>query len=208
MATQNQFRKSQVLSGVLLAFLAWPFMASAQLQKCTDPVTGKITFSDRGCSSGEEMTSIRVAPANSSDSSQYRNHQPVYSQPEISQQQSGPRVTVVGDSGRQDSERKRLCREASTPHKGAPGLTASQLAVAAKLCTGVDAPMPESVTTQPRSMPAPASLPAAPAQLTHCDATGCWDTNGARYNRGAGATHIPATGGPACQLVGGQMICP
>lgn len=96
MAIQKHFRNPLLATSALLVSLAWALPASAQVQKCVDPVTGKITFSDRGCSSGEEMTSIRVAPANSS---QYRNHQPVYSQPEISQQQSGPRVTVVGDSG-------------------------------------------------------------------------------------------------------------
>lgn len=205
MATQNRFRKSQVLSSVLLAFLAWPFMASAQVQKCIDPATGKITFSDRGCSSGEEMTSIRVAPANSIDGSQYRQQQADPSYPDAYQSQpeeepSRVRVTVVGANNDAERKRKKLCKEASTPHKGAHGLTAAQRAHAAQLCAGISLPDPA-----PHAVPAPSP---APAVIVSCDGAGCWDSNGQRYNRGAGATHFPANGGPACQLVGGQMICP
>ena len=202
MATQNQFRKSQVLSGVLLALLAWPFTASAQVQKCTDPATGKITFSDRGCSSGEEMTSIRVAPANSIDGSQYRQQQADPSYPDAyrfqpEEEPSRVRVSGVGSSSDADRQREKLCKEASTPHKGAHGLTAAQRAHAAQLCAGINLPAPM-----------PHAAPAAPAGITSCDAGGCWDTNGMRYNKGAGTTHFPANGGPACQLIDGQMICP
>ena len=209
MAIQNQFRKPLVLSGVLLAFLAWPFMASAQLQKCTDPVTGKITFSDRGCSSGEEMTSIRVAPANSIDGSQYRQQQADSSYPDANQFQqeapSGIRVGGVGSSSDADRQRQKLCKEASTPHKGAHGLTAAQRAHAAQLCAGISLPAPAS-----RSAPAPPPIAESkpPAVITNCDSAGCWDSNGMRYTKGAGTTHFPANGGPACQLIGGQMICP
>lgn len=210
MAIQNQFRKPLVLSGVLLAFLAWPFMASAQLQKCTDPVTGKTTFSDRGCSSGEEMTSIRVAPANSIDGSQYRQQQADSSYPDANQFQqeapSGIRVGGVGSSSDADRQRQKLCKEASTPHKGAHGLTVAQRAHAAQLCAGISLTAPT-----PHTAPAPAAAPApapAPAGITSCDTGGCWDTNGMRYNKGAGTTHFPANGGHACQLIGGQMICP
>lgn len=193
---------------LLLAALAVliPCSASAQVFKCVDE-NGKTTFSSLGCAAGHTGSAITVAPANSSDSSQYRNQAPAYAQPETGQQQSGPSVTVVGDSGRQDSERNRLCREASTPHKGSHGLTAAQLSAAASLCAGVDAPMPEPAAREPYAPPA-APAPVAPPQITNCDTAGCWDTNGTRYNRGAGTTHIPSTGGPACQLINGQMLCP
>lgn len=193
---------------LLLAALAvlLPCSASAQVFKCVD-ASGKITFSDQGCATGHTGSAISIKPANSSDSSQYRSQQPTYSQPERGQQQTGTRVTIVGDSGREESERNRLCREASTPHKGAHGLTASQRVHAAKICHGIDLPMPE-----PHAAPAPPTAapaaPVAPAPIVNCDAGGCWDTNGGRYNRGAGDTHFPSTGGPACQLINGQMICP
>lgn len=44
-----------------------------------------------------------------------------------------------------------------------------------------------------------------PIQTSH---SGCWDTNGLRYNKGAGTNHFPANGGHACQLINGNMICP
>jgi hypothetical protein len=48
----------------------------------------------------------------------------------------------------------------------------------------------------------------APSIITNCDAGGCWDNLGGRYNKGAGNTYFPASGGPACQMIGGQMRCP
>ena len=42
--------------------------------------------------------------------------------------------------------------------------------------------------------------------ITNCDGAGCWGSDGTRYNRGAGDTYFPSTGG-VCQSVGGQMQC-
>ncbi len=185
--------------------LLLPCAASAQVFKCVDE-SGKVAFSDQGCSAGHTSSTISVTPANSLDSSQYRNQPPAYLQPEAAPKQNGTRVTVVGDSGRQESAQRKLCREASTPHKGSHGLTAAQRVHAAKICHGIDLPMPE---TRAYAAPgAPVQGPAAPAQITNCDNAGCWDTNGVRYNRGAGATHFPATGGPACQFINDKMFCP
>lgn len=46
-----------------------------------------------------------------------------------------------------------------------------------------------------------------PSMITNCDAGGCWDNLGGRYNRGAGDTYFGPSGS-ACQMVGTQMICP
>ncbi len=80
--------------------------------------------------------------------------------------------------------------------------------------TGVASPQPSEpgsprnpaspAGSSPSSMPAP---PSQPSMITSCDAGGCWDNLGNRYNRGAGGTHFPATGG-SCQLIGGMMRCP
>ena len=45
-----------------------------------------------------------------------------------------------------------------------------------------------------------------PSSITNCDSAGCWGSDGTRYNRGAGDTYFPSTGG-SCQNVGGQMQC-
>lgn len=212
MAIQKHFRNPLLATSALLVSLAWALPASAQVQKCVDPVTGKITFSDRGCSTGEETTTVRIAPANSVDGSQYRQQQsePTYPHaghmPRIEPERSGPRVTGVGTSNDADRQRQKLCKEASTPHKRAHGLTAAQRAAAAQLCAGITLPSP-ATNSAPAQAPMPAPSP-VPALIVNCDAGGCWDSNGQRYNRGAGATHFPANGGPACQLTGGQMICP
>lgn len=52
----------------------------------------------------------------------------------------------------------------------------------------------------------PVAIEAAPSAIVNCDTAGCWDTSGTRYNKGAGDTYFPSTGG-VCQNVGGQMQC-
>ena len=206
MAAHRHDRKRLLATSILLTSLVWPLVSSAKVQKCVDPGTGKITFSDLGCSTGEESTAVRVSPANSIDGSQYRQQPTEQGHRYVGQdepQRSGTRVTGVGISNEADRQRQKLCKEASTPHKGAHGLTAAQRAHAAQLCAGISLSAPAS-----RTAPAPGIESIPPAVITNCDSTGCWDSNGQRYNRGAGATHFPANGGPACQLVGGQMICP
>lgn len=46
----------------------------------------------------------------------------------------------------------------------------------------------------------------SPPTIVNCDGAGCWDTGGTRYNKGAGETYFPSTGG-VCQNIGGQMQC-
>ena len=51
---------------------------------------------------------------------------------------------------------------------------------------------------------APPGFP-GPAVLTTCDATGCWDSAGARYNLQGPVLLGP---GGACTQQGGLLICP
>lgn len=46
-----------------------------------------------------------------------------------------------------------------------------------------------------------------PSIITNCDSSGCWDTQGGRYHRGAGNTYFGPSGA-ACQRTGSQMNCP
>lgn len=43
--------------------------------------------------------------------------------------------------------------------------------------------------------------------LTNCDAAGCWDTSGQRYNRAAGEGNFFRQDGRACRTVAGQTTC-
>ena len=98
-------------------------------------------------------------------------------------------------------EREKLKALLSKPHKGSNGeLTRSQREALMALETGQ--PMPSN-SRRNSSTPKPV---APPSNITSCDNTGCWDNNGTRYNKGAGDTYFPSTGG-SCQSVGGQMQC-
>lgn len=95
-------------------------------------------------------------------------------------------------------EREKLKALLSKPHKGSNGeLTRSQREALVALETGQ--PMPSNSQNNGGSIP-------TPSNITSCDGSGCWDTNGTRYNKGAGNTYFPSTGG-SCQNVGGQMQC-
>lgn len=59
---------------------------------------------------------------------------------------------------------------------------------------------------QPSQYSAPIINNTAPSAIVNCDGAGCWGTDGTRYNKGAGETYFPSTGG-VCQNIGGQMQC-
>jgi hypothetical protein len=65
-------------------------------------------------------------------------------------------------------------------------------------------PGPAAPMAQPASPPPPVSIPRSPV-VTSCDASGCWDSNGARYNQQG-----PMLMGPrgACTLQAGALNCP
>lgn len=100
--------------------------------------------------------------------------------------------------------RQKTIKEASTPYKGSKNgqLTANQLRTLATMNGGVD-----SGGYRPESNSYSAPMPQRqPSSITNCDGTGCWGSDGTHYNRGAGDTYFPSTGG-VCQAVGGQMQC-
>lgn len=68
--------------------------------------------------------------------------------------------------------------------------------------TGGATPTPTPI---PIPIPIPTPIP-TPSSIASCDGAGCWGTDGTRYNKGAGDTYFPSTGG-SCQNVGGQMQC-
>ena len=109
-------------------------------------------------------------------------------------------------SAEQEAERQALLKAASTPYKGSRNgqLTAAQLRAQAAL-NGVNVSSGDSYSNSNNSYSAP--MPQRqPSTITNCDGAGCWGSDGTRYNRGAGDTYFPSTGG-SCQSVGGQMQC-
>lgn len=75
----------------VLALLSFPSASAAQVYRCVD-AAGKVTFSDQGCADGHSSSAIDVAPANTLDSTQYREQRPERSRGGS----PGVRVTVVG----------------------------------------------------------------------------------------------------------------
>lgn len=176
----------------------------AQILKCVEPVTGTVTFSDGGCSEGEEAAAVDVRPVNSIEGSQYRQENLDAAQP--SELDGSRSITVVGGDDDSQSELKSLCSRARNHQEGARGLTVVQRAIAQR-CLGMPSDVLRSEEAGGTSASS-SSSPKAPPELVNCDAGGCWDTNGARYNRGAGSTFMPAEGGAACQYMGGILVCP
>lgn len=107
-------------------------------------------------------------------------------------------------SAEDEALRQKIIKEASTPLQGSRGLTANQRNIlAAQNGTSVPSGNRNSNSNNPYSAPMP---PRPPSNITNCDSAGCLGSDGTRYNRGAGDTYFPSTGG-VCQGVGGQMNC-
>jgi hypothetical protein len=65
-----------------------------------------------------------------------------------------------------------------------------------------------TVRRSPAPFPVPPSpvKPEAPFPVTTCDAGGCWNANGSRYQGGAGNTYLDSNG-KLCQRNGAWMQC-
>jgi hypothetical protein len=68
-----------------------------------------------------------------------------------------------------------------------------------------DDPEPVATKRRPSVIPGRTGNPAP--TIASCDSSGCWDTNGARYNRAAGNTFF-GPNGVACTGTPGAMVCP
>jgi hypothetical protein len=179
---------------MLIALSCWMPSAGAQsVFKCKNG-PGKTVYSDVPCGKGTEVLDNRRLDANVGDM-RLRN----YRFPENASSQ-GPSFTVIGERPQESYQDKaRRIRDENRNMNNGRGPTKAQMR--ALMGEPVD-----SGSGSP-SLPAPVSPP-APSVITNCDSGGCWDNLGGRYNRGAGTTYIPSSGGPACQLIGGVMHCP
>lgn len=201
--------KIKLFGTVTLLACLLPALSYAQLYKCVG-TDGSITFTKHGCSTSSEMEAVRLGSVNTQDNSKVRS-KIVEREFEQSQQPAKTRMTVVADpriAERQNKVRNDLCREANTPYKGAQNrqLTARQRAMSSACGSGASMADIERVSLEHKKAAA-ASRQSAPAHITNCDGAGCWDTQGNRYNRGAGPTHIRQDGRVCHDTGGGQMLC-
>ena len=127
-----------------------------------------------------------------------------YQQQNYSRQTYNSQPRQPTRSTEDEALRQKIIQEASTPYKGAKGLTENQRNTLAAM-NDVNVSNGDSYSNSNNSYSAP--MPQRQSStVTNCDSAGCWGTDGTRYNRGAGNTYFPSNGG-SCQDVGGQMQC-
>ncbi|MFW2013745.1 DUF4124 domain-containing protein [Acinetobacter bereziniae] len=202
-----------VLKITTFILLCIPVNLYAGVYKWVD-AKGNVTYSSKPPPKGqkaapiETIRSIRVTPSKSATRHEFKSnssipneyHNPYQSNAPLRQNTPRPPERTP----EQEAERQALLKAASTPYPGSQGgLTAAQLRTRAALL-GVDVP-PDNSSNSNNSYSA--TMPQRqPSTITNCDGSGCWGSDGTRYNRGAGDTYFPSTGG-VCQGVGGQMQC-
>lgn len=175
--------------------------------RCEDPNTGAVTFTDGGCHESATSEQVEVFQGNTMDSRQARRDmqrlETIRMQKEAQRIENRRRMENVQRHQAQQKatkQKKALCDKITRPLKGSQNgqLTASQRDAMMR-CAGISVPE--------RSYGSAPATPPAPTHITNCDASGCWDNQGGRYNRGAGPTYTHQSG-QTCQKIGDQMHCP
>lgn len=191
--------------------------AQAQVFKCKDDRTGQIAYSQTPChgsASGGRVkiqensmdTSGEMAQAARLSAKRMREDR----EREVARAEYVARLRAERTASER-AETARECADVSRRYDEAKNRQASpdqmqKLKNTRRAACGMESePVGMAGSPAPLSMPAPTP---APSVITSCDASGCWDNMGGRYNKGAGQTYIPAQGGGHCQMVGGMMRCP
>lgn len=207
--------KLKLLSSLCLGAFLFGSIAHAEIYKWVD-AKGNVTYSSKSPPNGAKRQPIETIrslnttqnrttsepyefKSNSSIPTTYRSASDTYYRPNY-------RTTTPQRTPEDEALRQKIIQEASTPYKGSQNgqLTANQLRTLAAM-NGVNVSSGDSYSNSDSSYSAP--MPQRqPSTITNCDGAGCWGSDGTRYNRGAGDTYFPSTGG-VCQGVGGQMQC-
>ncbi|MDN5623906.1 MAG: DUF4124 domain-containing protein [Acinetobacter sp.] len=200
-----------VLKITTFILLCIPVNLYAGVYKWVD-AKGNVTYSSKPPPTGakqQEIETIRSlgstpAPQRTYSQSNRNSAQQSYQSQNYSRQTYNSQPRQPTRSTEDEALRQKIIQEASTPIKGARGLTANQRNTLAAM-SGVNVSSGDSYSNSNSSYSAPMTQ-RQPSTITNCDGAGCWGSDGTRYNRGAGDTYFPSTGG-VCQNVGGQMQC-
>lgn len=175
---------------------------------------GNVTYSSKPPPAGakqqkiETLRSLGSTPAASTQRKEFKSNASIptrYHNP----YQGNNRTTYTQPrqperSAEDEALRQKIIKEASTPIKGAKGLTGNQLRTLAAM-NGVDVPADNSNSRNSYSAPKPPPTQApTPTNMTSCDGSGCWDNQGNRYNGNNGTYY---NNGRMCRDIGGQMQC-
>src|SRR5699024_9981704 len=122
-------------------------------------------------------------------------------------------TVIIGQqpSGAEQHRRMELCREARNPYKGSPNkqLTARQRAMAEQCNSGASVSEVERISAEykERARREAQAAPPTPTHITNCDASGCWDSAGQRYNNSGGGPVFIRQDGRPCVGTGNTMNC-
>ena len=96
--------ENKIASALLLAALvATPQLATAEVFMCTDPVSGKKTFTDKACPTTGERKKVKVEPTNFGQGSKSNDNQGTWTSDRETSQAG--RANLSGHSRRVDSAR-------------------------------------------------------------------------------------------------------
>lgn len=184
---------------LILLCLSITTISHAGVYKCTDPATGNTIFSDNACATNTTAKKVYVAPTRNSSVDRYVPSSDLFDESSTENNYSGQssyrnagqvnqsqQIQAQSYEDRQRAENDRRMQNATRNNNGRP-LTLKERGLPS---SSYGSPMPPT----PRS------------PIASCDGAGCWDTQGTRYNKAAGNTYFPSTGG-TCQSVGGRMEC-
>lgn len=212
-------RKSKLAAiAICMVISLSPALAAAQITKCVD-AGGNVTYSDRGCDNGNS-SKVKISD-NTTDGTQYRKSVIRQKSQAATQayQAENQQSTPSQDNYEQEARERSLGIDAKSRKYSATQIKAMQEAMKMPDSRNLILDIKRGKYTAaelrakfnlPNDSPAKvnANMPAsAPGVITNCDPSGCWDSNGLRYNKGTGTTYFSASGS-SCQLIGGQMQCP
>lgn len=197
--------RMSVLKNTAFILFCIPINLYAGVYKWVD-AKGNVTYSSKPPPTGAKQQKIETirslgstpAPQRTYSQSNRNSTQQSYQSQNYSQSQQPTRSTE------DEALSQKIIQEASTPYKGARGLTANQRNTLAAM-NGVNVSSGDSYSNSNNSYSAtmPQRQP-APTHMTSCDGSGCWDNQGNRYNGNNGTYY---NNGRVCRDIGGQMQC-
>lgn len=193
--------------------------AYAQVHKCTDSRTGKVTYTDGVCAMSEQKALV-VPKVSEQDAARQRyeaaeanlrlqdemaavevrkqTREAALQQQQVQNSYAGDRSSSAG------CERaKRELGLAQSIRTGNRSIASEAMAVESEC--GLPSGTAADVTSSHAASKAPPPRRPAPGVITSCDSGGCWDSAGTRYNR-SGNVMIGPRG--ACTVNGDVMNCP
>lgn len=182
--------------------------AQAQLRKCTGP-DGKVTYSDVLCAGNSTSTSVKPRD-NTLDSSGQRE-----SSLRLENQNLKERLSNIEKSPTQQASTGRTQFDLQAEKSGSIECqrakqdleaTASSISANSSVLKAKRSSMHITCGTQEAATVVVRQKAQAPAIITSCDAGGCWDNLGGRYN-GSGNTFV-GPNGRICNRSGTMIECP